>query len=321
MYCSSCGREIGDSRYCPICGAEQKHPEAEKTADQGTPVFTMPDYGQNSSYDYSSASSYASDEIEQRYRTAFNDPRFLVIAILETVVALVSLIGGATTHTTVDLGGVSVTVSILPILFAIALWLIYISAKSRERMHTTGLAIASGTLKAILIITWIAVILIIVLSVLMIIAGSAAVVSIDSGELSEILKDLNVDINGNPLDIDIYQYGRDFIETGKVILAVVIIILAVILIILNVTCMRKLHRFAKSVCVSLKTGNYNIMYPRAAKNWLIFIAVMSFLAVAGSIAAQSVDDALVIISGLCSGFAAILASGLIRYYFIDGSNY
>ena len=22
MYCSSCGREIGDSKYCPICGAE-----------------------------------------------------------------------------------------------------------------------------------------------------------------------------------------------------------------------------------------------------------------------------------------------------------
>ena len=317
MYCSSCGREIGDSKYCPICGAEQKVPEAEKPADSETPVYTMPAYSQNASsgnYDGSGALNRAGS-VETKYRTVFSDYRFMVIAILETAAAILSMVGVNTSSTTFNVGGVSITISVFPILFTIALWIIYASAKSRGSMGTTGLAMASGTLKAMLIVIWVGVIIMIVVAVLLLLAGNFATLDFDSGELSEIIRQLEMELDGLPVGKGFY-YGKDLIDTGRIVIAIICIVVAVIVFALNITCMRKLHRFAKSVCVSLKTNNYHIRYPRAARNWLIALAVFAFIGTAGSFFGGSVS-VFAGISSLCSGIAAVLGASLISNYFIS----
>ena len=296
MYCKSCGREIGDAKFCPICGTEQ-------SGDSGD------------------LSLYGSESIDDKYRTAFSDPMFFAITVIMTVVAILSVfVGNRSLVRFTDSGAgftLSITAAVFPILFAIALWIIFASVRGQGRISTTGFAMASGILKALRIIIWIIMVVFIIFAVLLIIAGNYVVNQLDVS-LPDFLNELGIELKSNvPIG-----HPDPISGLGMTVVIVVGMILLIVIIIVNVVYLKKLHRFAKSVCVSLKTGTPDFRCVRGAKNWLIVTAVFSFLGAAGSLTSfRGSLYALSLISALLSGIASILASMMVKKYFLNDYTY
>ena len=328
MYCQNCGREIGDARFCPICGAEQT------AVDNGSgPVYSMPNYGapQGSVYDraqggiYDNANggaSYGGGAVVEKFRAVFTDPLFLVITILVTVNMILSFFVGDSFNINIAGSGLTITISVIPILFTIALWIIFFAARSSGEMGTTGFAIASGTLKAMRILIWVGVVIVIVATVLLLLAGRYAVYTID-GDLPEFFEELNRELLREGINLPSIINGSMVRDVLPTVIIVIMIVCVIVMILINVLYLKKLHRFAKSVCVSLKTGREQYISASGARGWLIVGAIFSFIAAAGSLTGHSVStgNIMAFFSALFSGVAAILASVMIRKYFISNTFY
>ena len=166
MRCQSCGAVIDDnSAFCTVCGARQD-PELKKAEQRygSEPGDYGADAGAYGAYPfYPSGSSVGSV-----YAAVFREPLFLAITILMTVCAVLSLFSTRGTGLNVDFN----MAAAIPILYAVALWLIYGEFRTDKAQYsTTGLAIASGTTKALYIITWVAVGLVAALVIVMILFG------------------------------------------------------------------------------------------------------------------------------------------------------
>ena len=92
---------------------------------------------------------------------------------------------------------------------------------------------------------------------------------------------------------------------GAVVIAAIIVI--------NLCFYRKLHRFAKSACESLRNDHLQIECVRPVKAWLIVMAVIQFISAAGAMVANPVAS----ISAICEGLSSVFASVLIKKYFGD----
>ena len=191
---------------------------------------------------------------------------------------------------------------------------------------TTGLAIASGTTKAIFIVVWVAVGLVAVFMVLMIVFGQLLVNYLPYPfieDLPDIFNDLpnglgvaypassGIPSPNIPIPVD-PGYSVDNIRLGLIVVTVVggLIIIA-LLIVFNLCFYRKLHRFTKSLCVSLKNDYLQVECVKPVKAWLIVAAVITFLSAVTSLTLAPVAAA----AAICQGLAAIFASVLIGRHF------
>ena len=329
MYCQNCGREIGNAKYCPICGSVQPDydPEPMETAPAGPAIERVYDNynGQIRDDRVSAPGAYRTGRIEDKYRAAFRDPMYLAITLIITVTTILSIFVGTKSgvygNIRVAVAGVSITASVFPILFTIALWIIFGAVRGKGRLGTTGYAMASGTLKAIRIVLWVLFGLFIALLLLMIVFGSIQL-SRYGVSLSAFLEELNYEIGRSIPDIDIPGVAGAIAAGWIVAVVIITLIIGIAAFIIMIICYKKLHNFAKSVCVSLKTGMENYRSARGARSWLIVLAIFSFIGAFFSVfSLRTTANILSLISFLLTGIAEILAAIMIKTHFLSNTDY
>lgn len=317
MYCKNCGKDIGDARYCPYCGSVQED-ELQKLEER---------YGGAKDSSYSTESYYGgglSYGAADRMREIFRDTRFLVITILVTVNAVFSLFSGSITINGTKLAFFNLA-AVFPVLFCIALWLCWAEGrKSGGDMSTTGLAMASGTAKAMWIVIWVAIGIMAVSAVLLIIGGSAIANYLPFEVIKGLPGDLYQEIPGLK-DLDVfsvpgaYTIAKNYYETVSnalfIFIGIAALVAIAVLIVFNIFFYRKLHRFIKSICEGVRLDRLDVVYAVPVKNWLIVIAVFNFIGAVGSV--SGIASFFGFAGGLCSGVASILSSVMIKRYFAD----
>ena len=308
MYCQSCGREIGDAKYCPVCGTAQD--DALRKLEQR--------YGSDSQSGYDAESMYdlGGSNVADAYRVVFREPLALVITILMTVAALFSLIGNQIVN--IHAAGIGLNLAaVFPILIAVGLWLTWAQPrKTGPEFSGTGLAIVSGTVKALFIVNWVAVGIMAVCGIVVAVAGQTIVRYLPNF-MDDFLPDIMEEFDGIMGASYRYNLGQKYAPqiSGAVIagLVILLIVLIAVMIVFNICFFRKLHRFTKSVCVSLKNDVMNIECVKPVKSWLIVYAVFAFIGAAASLP----GGVLTFIGYVCQGLAAIFASTLIKRHFGD----
>ena len=318
MYCKNCGKDIGDARYCPYCGSVQDD-ELQKLEER---------YGGAKDASYSAESYYGgglSYGVADRMREIFRDPKFLVITILVTVSAVAALFGGSISINGRTIAHLNIA-AVFPILFCIGLWLCFAEGKKQGGdLKPTGLAMISGTAKAQWIVIWVAVGLLAVFGILFMVAAPSLFSNIPDDIWNILPEDLFNDIPGlNDLDIfsvpgalgvATYSFRRAsnvvFIGIG-----IAMVVAAVVLTLLNIFFYKKLHRLTKSICESVRLDRLDVACTVPVKNWLIVMAVFSFIGALGSVSGLAL---LSFAGSACSGVAAILASVMIKNYLTDSS--
>ena len=313
MRCQSCGAVIEDNTsFCPICGARQDLSLQKLEKRYGSdPGAADP----AESY-YPDDTVYGMSDVGERYSRAFREPLFLAVTILMTVAAALSIFSFKGT----DMGVEFNMGAAIPILYAVALWMIYGEFRADKRQYsTTGLAIASGTTKAVFIINWVAVGLVAVLMVITILFGHLLVNYLtipfieDFPDIIEIPGVLGAAYRPGQTNPGHSVPGLD---TALVLtIAVIGVVLIALLIVLNLCFYKKLHRFTKSLCVSLKNDYLQIERTRPVKAWLIVFAVFCFIGAAGSVSLSVIES----IALICQGLASIFASVLIGRHFPEQS--
>ena len=324
MFCINCGKEIGESKYCPFCGHSQEGGAPEMLDGPGSYV---PDPSEGTTY------RFRGDGVAEIYRGVFRDPMFLAICVLMTASAALSFVIGSS-----ESGKVTFSVGILEILYVIALWLIFAAARNESRFSGTGLAIASGVVKATFIITCVVAGIILVCGVLIAVFGPLAIDSIDldfthsAAAVQASLISPGPGSSGGSGSIPLPE-GFDWLDgldgLDKLpyissisirVIGIIMIVAAVVVILVNIFFIRNLHKFTKSLCTSLKSDTYNIQKANTSRIWLMVSAVFSIIGFVSSIYIAGVKNASGVMSAagqLCSILSAILASVLIKRYFVD----
>ena len=214
-------------------------------------------------------------------KTWFSSPLTLTLAILVTVVAVLSALGGG--------------IPLFQVLIAIGLWITYAAAKASDtRMSPTGLKMISGTLKAVKIILWVAVGLCAV-SAVVILASASSIPAISAYDLFNspyfsVVPEEYAYLIYNLLSV--VTVSAMFTVLGLIVLAI-----AVVLALFNVFFYRNAHKLAKSVSVSCETGLLRLAKHSTVKAWMIVFAVIQFLTGASGIV---YSDGITVIQWLCT---------------------
>ncbi len=220
---------------------------------------------------------------------ALKDKLFLVLCILMTASCVLSLSASG--------------MPLLNILTTIFLWLTYADAQ-KGFVNEKHLQFISGVVYANYIITNVAFIMITVCGILLsLVLGYAT----GEQELLDITAPM-FDFAGQAFQkvmeyiADYAAYGIGLIFTGVGVIGIVI----------NVLCMRKIHRFAKSVYTGIMYQNRNFESPRTVKNWFVFIAVCCTI----TTASMAMNDATVLLTNACTTATAIIVAILINKHFV-----
>ena len=337
MYCRKCGAEIGDAKYCPICGAKQEADGAsqqssfqDEAQQRASKYETAIQPSQGQSYGYDSQAFYSSQEassgswLVEKLLAIFRDPMFLTLTILMTVSAALGSVGFSAAN-----GKMHLSLGILSILFVVGLWLIYGAAKKDDSSFISGLSFTSGVVKAYKIIMWVAIVALLVGAILCFIAGPTLLKSFSWGGIDwHLVDDIPSDVIDEIPDIinhDKFGYFSNFMLIG---IGIALIVADVVLLIVNLCFIKKLHRFTKSLCDSVKSNVYDVKDAVPSKNWLIVSAVFGILGAVGGGASSSVTEVFGItistgnavlnsVSAACSAAAAIIASILIKRNFTE----
>ena len=233
-----------------------------------------------------------------RIMSALKDNGFLVLCILMSISCLMSLSGG---------------LPLINILLTIFLWLTYADAQ-KGFANEKHLQCVSGTVYASYIVTNVASIILIVCGVLL-----GVVLEMLAGT-AEFVEGFNEAISQYDLGEFVFSYEdipQAFMGLVGVLIGVVFAVIGAIAMVINILGMRKIHRFAKSVYQGIMCQNPNFENPRAAKNWLMVLGVLSAIGAVVSLLSEPVTA---IASG-CEAAAAIIASVLIDKHLTENLQY
>ncbi len=329
MYCRKCGADIGNARFCPVCGAKQEadgasgQPDFRSEAEQRASRYEPAQSGFDASFEQTGYGQ--AGWIGDKLRAIFRDPMFLAITILMTVSCALGSIGFSSAN-----GRIHFSLGIIGILYVIGLWMIYASAKKDDDSFISGLSFTSGVIKAYKIVIWVVIIALLVGAVLCFIAGPTLMKTFSLGGVQfHLYDDIGSEIFDEIPDLlnhEKFGYLSNFVLLG---FGIAFIIADAVLLVVNLCFIKRLHRFTKSLCDSVKTGVYEVVDAKPSKAWLIVSAVFGLLgAVSGPGASESVRQYFDLtfssgnaimnsIAAACTAAAAILASILIKRNFID----
>ena len=244
---------------------------------------------------------------------AFSSPLFLTLCILVSTVAGVSLISGS--------------INVIYVLITIGAWMTYASALKGE-LNRSGLAMISGTTKAVKIIFIVAGAILIVCSIMIAaLSGSAIQEMLKDGEIKS-FADLFKSGTGNYLDVSIKASGLDtFIaeldaalkESGVPIgalleaflfgISIGLFVGGALMLVMAFTFYRTLHKFHKSVCLNAKYGTSEIKSAKAAKVWLLVLGIL------GAIGALSTPISVALLPHLANAGVYIVGYVFISRHF------
>ena len=252
-------------------------------------------------------------------RRAFYSPLFLTLCILVSVVTFFELMAGS--------------INPIYILVTIGSWLVYASALRGGRLDHSGLAIISGTAKAMKILCIVLAIILLVCTAVVIVTGIFSVTTFSIEYDTEITVRQFFDmlqnelINENPtLDLNaigFYEFRDAIIErtdnakfsisgvilASFVISSVVMAVVGALLLVMGLTFYKTLHTFHKSVCLNAQNGLSGIKKANSLRVWLMVIGILSAI---GSIP-LSINP--ITLSSLASAGVYIVGSVFVSKYF------
>ena len=312
MFCQNCGADIGDQAFCPNCGTPrdgQPKAAAGYTSAQPQSAVNPAQYTAQPQAQPSYTAPKGPDEVAIRFRKLFRDPLYLILTLLFTAAVVLTVIAGL--HAVPDAEGTLAAVlgsALIPCLFALALWILFFAGRGNgERFPSGGLGLASGTLNFLIILFWICIVALFAAGILVAVMGTTVTQAIESSHV----------LDNYPEITSQYEELMSKMEpqTLFLIIGIVLIVLAVILLLLTVLFYGNLHRFAKSMSMSAKTGRYHVKSLNASKNWLIVGAVLSILSAVASIVSEQADM-ITAAASICTAVSMVLASVLIRKHLI-----
>lgn len=222
---------------------------------------------------------------------------FLAVCILMTVSTAASICSGS--------------ISVINILITIFLWCAYSSAQ-KGYVDVNQLRNVSGTVYASYIITNVLAGIIAGLGILC----AALISQINIYDIIDVFEEFSLELS--QYNIDLYDISRGITSFLGVIIAVVFILIAVAVFVINILGVKKIHRFIKSVYTGVAYQNPNFEKAVAAKNWIMFFAVISGVSALGSISSFSI---LSLAASGCQCAALVIVYILIDRYFVDKINY
>lgn len=197
---------------------------------------------------------------------------FLAICIVASARAGFSLLGGS--------------IEVFSVLFCIGFWLTFAAAKKGTLAESrTGISMVSGTVKAELILIWVAVGILAVCGVIVLIMSpvSAAFPEAFMSELAEELRDIDPSLyfyittpNGTQtFDLfDADSLSPAVVTTLVAIIGIVLLVIAAVFTLLNIFYFRNVHKLTKSVCVSFESGTYSLAKLKTAKTWFLVMGIL-----------------------------------------------
>ena len=214
-------------------------------------------------------------------RAAFSSGLFLAICIISTI----STVFGSFTITLSE-GHFSTSygVNLLSLLITIGLWITYSSAKSAEGpLKKSGLVMVSGTIKAMRILFWVSAGLILLSGVLFAIGAVLAPDTFYDDVVEEIrvafntedFKSAMTDLLGQEF-IDTYLSDVDYSALMPILLVALGIFVCfamVLALIFNLTFYKRLHQFAKSMCVCAENPDAMPEYANVVATWLLVLGI------------------------------------------------
>ena len=299
MFCRNCGAEIGQSAFCPRCGAPQKMSQSAGPE----PMYQTAGYRQG---------PYG--QVADLFRAIFKDPLYIALTVLMTVATVLSFWVGSDTSFRIGRLQLNTGFSLSTLLFTVALWIILISASGDSvRFSSGGLTMTSVLLKIVIVFLWISAIATGV-GILLLIAALVAPQAwigqfISGGDITAIL---------NEPELAAFEPLLGSLNTlGAVTLTIVLIIaaaVAVLAIVVVLLYYSKLHALAKSMSLSAKTDVLQIRSAASARTWLMVFAIIG-LCVNG-IALITGGFSLSAIPSVLSAVSSLLAASLINRHLI-----
>ena len=264
---------------CSNCGFEHEK-EFEYCANCGTQAIKK---------EYIAAETVSLNPAADIVLLALKNKLFLVLCILMTTICALSLAMSE--------------MPLLSILITVFLWLVYADAK-KGFANEKHLQFISGVVYAQYIIVNVVSIIFIVCGALFgMLFGSMVE---ESNYIMEFTKQLE-QFGVNSADVSQFiSYATVWFIGG------IVVFVGVIMLVFNILMMRKIHRFAKSVYMSIMYQNPEFKNPRSVRNWFIFAAVCGGITMLSSIAAGP----FAIVSNACEIATTIIVIILLDKYFI-----
>ena len=212
------------------------------------------------------------------------DKLFLTVAILISVATLLSFGNG---------------IPVIYVLSTVFVWLLYAKGV-KNTADSTQIRNISGTVYAAYIVNYVLAGLVAAVGLLC--SGIMAI----AGNVAGAMDEFNHVLDGLSIN---------FAETLGSISAVIIIILFGIicaaLLLYNIFGMRNIHRFIKSVYMSVDAGVENYHKPGVARAWLLALGILDVVSAIGS------ENLVTAVATACGGAAMIIASILIEKHFLS----
>ena len=216
-------------------------------------------------------------------RAAFSSGLFLAICIIMTISTIV---GSLTVTISEGEFSTSYGFNVLYVLITIGLWITYASAKNTEApLKKSGLVMFSGTVKAMRILFWVGAGLVL-LSALLIAVGA---VLAPETFYDDIVEEIRVAFNTEDFKSAMTALpGQEFIDTYlrdvdySVLIPILLVALGIFAcfamvlgLIFNLTFYKRLHQFAKSVCVCAEDPESIPAYASVVATWLLVLGILS----------------------------------------------
>ena len=226
----------------------------------------------------------------EKILAALKDKLFLVICILLSV--------------SLGLGVLAGSFNIITILLVIFLWMVY-SNSTKDVVDTKNLRRVSGTVYASYVIANVAFVMLAVAGVIIGLVFDALT------KEAEFIAMLEKELATMNLEIEVSQIIERLQEGFGWLFAGVFLFVAAVGLIVNLCGLRKIHRLAKSVYMSVDMADLSLIKKaNAAKNWLWVFGVCSAITVLSG-------DWMAVVSGGCSAAAYILAAILVKKYLVE----
>ncbi len=273
MFCTKCGTPLNENGVCPVCGPASAPVYAPM---EGAPTAAA----------------------EGKLKAAFSCTLFLVIAILTTASAAFLFLNSAA-------GGVF-SFAIINILFIIAMWMLFATARSAEKpLSRSAMKLAHGTSIALYVIGWVVFGLLVLLAICFFIVITANI-SVDF--LYTLLYSIT----------DVLPVAITYVFSGILsVIGIILVLAAVIVALVTVFFYGNLKKFTCSVGSSADTGIMNIQKAKTVRVWFLVLGILTAVDAVSGLITISHTGALPVLSTACTAASYIIAYVWAGQHFTD----
>ncbi len=216
------------------------------------------------------------------------DKLFLIVAILISITTLLSFSKGG--------------IPVINVLLTVFVWVLY-SKGAKNIADSSNIRNISGTVYASYIVTYVLAIILAVCGLIM--AAAMSFIQLDNAAIDE-FKGAFTDMAGIAK-----QVAEAILSISAFSIILIFGVVCAIMFIFNIAGLRNIHKFIKSVYISIDTANENYHKPNTARAWLLALGILKAVS---AIASADIEN---IISGGSFAAALIITSILVEKHFLS----